>query len=134
MRTSILLCTILSGCAFEDANIPRTINLTTNDATMQRYLAAIPVSFVPFSECDGKELGSDMQLRSAMGCFYPKSNSIEVGTVSGGYGSVSFRYQDQIEKTLQHEYKHSLQFLCTGRTWHPVGDGMINSCKQLENH
>ena len=117
MYKFILLITILSSCAFENANISRTIKMTTDDSEMQQYLTTSPVSFVAMPECDGPELGNDMKMYYPTGCYYAKENRIEVALVDWNRDS-DWRYQDQIEETLRHEFCHAIQFKQTKTTWH----------------
>ncbi len=116
----------LCSCAFENANIPRAIAMTTDDVEMQKYLATIPVSFVGMPECNGAELGKDMKMYYSVGCYYPNENRIEVAIVDRNK-NFEWLYQDQIEETLRHEYCHVIQFKQTKTTWHDINGNAI--CK-----
>lgn len=111
---AILLCSCVPlppPCDRERAALQAT-------ADQREWLLSLRVEIVDgMPICDGHLAGE-----LVFGCFYPLDQHIEIAKIDWSKeGAFRFRYPEQIERDLTHEYGHALQWRFGLPLGHPVG-------------
>ena len=110
----LFLIAIVCSCAPLTYNTHRAIIAVTGDAQMQAYLATITVRFVAGAPYCGGHFPDEQIL----GCYHA-GGEIDVSTIQWDR-TPPWRTEDEILRTLAHEYIHAMQYKTTGFMWHPV--------------
>jgi len=119
MRATVFAVLLLLSCCLSSTATRETIARTiTSNVQEQAYLNSIKVIYVDgMPTCGGL---SDPE-SVILGCFYPSGGYIEIATNDFRYHDArAFRYESQMEETLEHEMIHALQWYRCSTTWHPV--------------